>query len=62
MENWEIVQRNKATGEEKLFLHDVPWNVSRKAAEKGAEIRKHLVSDQWEVFIRRVPPVEGPVY
>ena len=58
MENWEIVQRNKETGEEKLFMHDVGWNVSREAAEKVAEIRRHMCSDKWEVFIRQIEPVK----
>lgn len=57
-ENWEIVQRNKETGEEKLFMHDVGWNVSRETAEKGAEIRKHMCKpEKWDVFIRQVDPV-----
>ena len=56
-ENYEIVQRNKETGEEKLFLHDLPWNVSLEAAEKGASIRRRMCSEKWEVFIRQVDPV-----
>ena len=57
MENWEIVQRNKETGKEKLFMHDAGWNVSKETAEKGAEIRRYMCSDKWEVFIRQVEPV-----
>ena len=57
MENWEIVQRNKETGEEKLFMHDVGWNTSKETAEKGAEIRRMMCSDKWEVFIRQIEPV-----
>ena len=53
MENWEVVQRNKETGEEKLFLK-CPWPTSRETAEKGAELRRMIVSEKYEVFIRKV--------
>ena len=53
MENWEVVQRNKETGEEKTFLNH-PWNVSKETAEKGAELRRMIVSDKYKIFIRQV--------
>ena len=53
MENWEVVQRNKETGEEKTFLNH-PWHVSKETAEKGAELRRMIVSDKYEIFIRQV--------
>lgn len=53
MENWEVVQRNKDTGEEKTFLNH-PWHVSKETAQKGAELRRMIVSaDKYEVFIRQ---------
>jgi len=52
MENWEVVQRNKETGEEKVFAK-YPWRTSRETAEKCAELRRMIVSDKYEVFIRR---------
>lgn len=58
MENWEIVQRNKQTGEEKIFLGNCPWNTSKETAEKGAELRRMIVSnDKYDVFIRQISPV-----
>ena len=45
MENWEVVQRNKETGEEKTFLHH-DWNVSKITAEKGAELRRMIVPSE----------------
>lgn len=55
MDNWEIVQRNKETGEEKTFLKH-PWPTSKETAKKGADIRRMIVSqDKYEVFIRQVP-------
>lgn len=59
MENWEVVQRNKETGEEKTFLGNASWNTSKATAEKGAEIRKMIVSDKYEVFIRQIPLVKS---
>jgi hypothetical protein len=53
MENWEVVQRNKETGEEKTFLN-YPWYVSKETAEKGAELRRMIVSDKYEIFIGQV--------
>lgn len=44
MENWQVVQRNKETGEEKTFLDDVEWNTSKETAEKCAELRWMIVS------------------
>ena len=32
MENWQVVQRNKETGEEKTFLGDTTWNTSKETA------------------------------
>ena len=57
MENWQVVQLNKETGEEKTFLGNDEWNTSRKTAEKGAELRRIVVSDKYEVFIRQIPCV-----
>ena len=57
MENWQIVQRNKETGEEKTFLGNTTWNTSKETAEKGAELRRMVVSDKYEVFIRHIPCV-----
>ena len=57
MENWQVVQRNKDTGEEKTFLGDDEWNTSKETAEKGAELRRMIVSDKYEVFIRQIPCV-----
>lgn len=57
MENWQVVQRNKETGEEKTFLGDAEWNTSKETAEKGAELRRMIVSDKYEVFIRQIPCV-----
>lgn len=57
MENWEIVQRNKQTGEEKTFLGNCPWNTSKATAEKGAELRRLIVSDKYEVFICQIPEI-----
>ena len=56
MENCEIVQRNKETGEERTFGH-FDWNTSKDTAQKGAELRRMLVSDKYEVFIRQILPV-----
>ena len=56
MENWEVVQRNKETGKERIFYHP-PWNTSKDTAQKGANLRRMLVSDKYEVFIRQIPPV-----
>lgn len=56
MENWEVVQRNKETGEEKTFLNH-PWYVSKETAEKGAELRRMIVSDKYDVFIRQIPEI-----
>ena len=53
MENWEIVQLNKETGEEKIF-GKFPWNTSKETAEKGADLRRMIVSDKYEIFIRQV--------
>ena len=53
MENWEVVQRNKETGEEKTFLNH-PWYVSKETAEKGAKLRRMIVSEKYEIFIRQV--------
>ena len=55
MENWEVVQRNKETGEEKTFLSNRGWNTSKATAEMGAELRRKIVSDKYEVFIRQIP-------
>lgn len=57
MENWQVVQRNKETGEEKTFLGNTTWNTSKETAEKGAELRRMVVSDKYEVFIRHIPCV-----
>ena len=57
MENWQVVQRNKETGEEKTFLGNTAWNTSKETAEKGAELRRMVVSDKYEVFIRHIPCV-----
>ena len=57
MENWEVVQRNKETGEEKTFLNNRRWNTSKATAEKGAELRRLIVSDKYEVFIRQIPEI-----
>ena len=57
MENWQVVQRNKETGEEKTFLGDYKWNTSKETAEKCAELRRMILSDKYEVFIRRIPCV-----
>lgn len=58
MENWEIVQRNKQTGEEKTFLGNSPWNTSKETAEKGAELRRMIVSNEkYDVFIQQILPV-----
>lgn len=57
MENWEVVQRNKETGEEKTFLNNRKWNTSKVTAEKGAELRRLIISDKYEVFIRQIPEV-----
>ena len=57
MENWQVVQRNKETGEEKTFLGNTTWNTSKETAEKGAELRRMVVSDTYEVFIRHIPCV-----
>ena len=58
MENWIIVQTNKKTGEEKYFLKDNPWNNSKETAERGAELRRLIVSsDDYDVSIRQVEPV-----
>ena len=56
-ENWEVVQRNKETGDEKTFLNNRSWNTSKATAEKGAELRRMIVSDKYEVFIRQIPPI-----
>lgn len=56
MENWEVVQRNKETGEEKTFLN-LPWHASKETAEKGAELRRMIVPDKYEVFIRQIPEI-----
>ncbi len=53
MENWVVVQRDKESGEEKLFLDGTGWHVSKRAAELAAQIRKEIVSDKYEVFIRQ---------
>ena len=55
MENWQVVQRNKETGEEKTFLGDDKWNTSKETAEKGAELRLMIVTDKYEGFIRQIP-------
>ena len=57
MENRQEVQRNRETGEEKTFLGDDKWNTSKETAEKGAELRRMIVSDKYEVFIRQIPCV-----
>lgn len=57
MENWQVVQRNKETDEEKTFLGNTTWNTSKETAEKGAELRRMVVSDKYEVFIRHIPCV-----
>ena len=57
MENWQVVQRNKETGEKKTFLGNTTWNTSKETAEKGAELRRMVVSDKYEVFIRHIPCV-----
>lgn len=57
MENWEVVQRNKETGEEKTFLSNRNWNTSKETAEKGAELRRMLVSEKYDVFIRQIPEI-----
>lgn len=57
MENWEVVQRNKETGGEKTFLNNRHWNTSKATAEKGAELRRMIVSDKYEVFIRQIPEI-----
>ena len=57
MENWQVVQRDKETGEEKTSLGDDVWNTSKETAEKGAELRRMVVSDKYEVFIRQIPCV-----
>ena len=57
MDNWQVVQRNKETGEEKTFLGNTTWNTSKETAEKGAELRRMVVSDKYEVFIRHIPCV-----
>lgn len=58
MENWQVVQRNKETGEEKIFLNNRSWNTSKATAEKGAELRRMIVPhDKYEVFIRQVAPI-----
>lgn len=58
MENWDVVQRNKETGEEKTFLHH-DWNVSKITAEKGAELRRMIVpSEKYDVFIRQIDEVK----
>lgn len=57
MENWQVVQLNKETGEEKTFLGDVEWNTSKETAEKGAELRRMVVSDKYEISIRQIPCV-----
>ena len=57
MENWQVVQRNKESGEEKTFLGNTTWNTSKETAEKGAELRRMVVSDKYEVFIRHIPCV-----
>lgn len=60
MENWQVVQYNRKTGEEKTFLGDCKWNTSKKTAEKAAELRRMILfgkSDTYEVFIRRIPCV-----
>lgn len=53
MENYEIVQKNKATGEEKIF--DNPyWGMSKETAEAGANVRRLIVpADKYDVFIRQ---------
>lgn len=57
MENWEVVQRNKETGEEKTFLH-FDWNTSKTTAEMGAELRRMIVpSEKYDVFIRQIDEV-----
>lgn len=57
MENWEVVQRNKETGEEKTFLNNRTRNISKSTAEKGAELQRSIVSDKYEVFIRQIPEI-----
>ena len=57
MENWQVVQLNKETGEEKTFLGNTTWNTSKETAEKGAELRRMIVSNKYEVFIRQIPCV-----
>ena len=57
MENWQVVQRNKETGAEKTFLGDDKWNTSNETAATGAELRRMIVSDKYEVFIRQIPCV-----
>ena len=57
MEKWEVVQRNKETGEEKTFYSD---GASKKLAEMAADLRTKIVSaksDKYEVFIRQIPDV-----
>lgn len=53
MENYEIVQKNKATGEEKIF--DNPyWGMSKETAEAGANVRRLIVpAEKYDVFIRQ---------
>jgi hypothetical protein len=52
MENWEVVQLNKETGEEKIF-GKLPWNTSKETAETRAALRRMIVSDKYEIFIRQ---------
>lgn len=62
MENWQVVQHNKKTGEEKTFLGGRKWNTSKKTAEKAAELRRMILSnksDEYEVFIQQIPIVQG---
>jgi len=52
MESWEVVQKNKITGKEKVFLSND--FTSQKTAELGAKLRRMLVSaDKYDVFVRK---------
>ena len=47
-----VNERNKETREEKTFAN-YPWHTSKETAEKAAELRRMIVLDKYEVFIRK---------
>lgn len=50
LESWEVVRRDKKTGEEKVFPSDVDWNICYKTDK---DRRKILSTEEYEIFVRK---------